>query len=1125
VLAYLIEHRDRVVLRQELFDRLWADRFVSDAALERCMAVIRRAVGDSGQRQRVIKTVHGRGYRFIAPLTIAPSAAGPLADPVPAPSLPQSVPETAEPSSRARADAAGSPPVEHRTLPALGGTPCLPEPPRGTVTFLFSDLETSTRLLQHLGDRYAEVLAAYRRLLREAFQAWDGYEIDTAGDGFFVAFQRATHAVAAAVAAQRAIAGHPWPEGAPMLVRMGLHTGEPTRAAGGYVGLDVHRAARICAAGHGGQTLLSQTTRTLVEYDLPAGVRLRDVGEHRLKDLQRPERLYQLVIPDLPSAFPPLRSLDRRAHNLPVQPTPLIGREQVGAAVCALLRRAAVHLLTLTGPGGTGKTRLGLQVAADLLEDFESGVYFVPLAAIRDPALVASSIAQTLGIQEKAGQVLLDSLKEHLQDTQMLLVLDNFEQVVAAAPLVAELLAACPRLKCLVTSRVVLRLSGEHEFPVPPLDLPDPRHLPAVETLSQYAAVVLFIQRALAVKPDFRVDNANAPAVAEICVRLDGLPLAIELAAARLKLLPPQAILARLGRRLELLRGGARDVPDRHQTLRQAIAWSYDLLETGEQALFRRLAVFARGCTLEAAEAVCQAVHDAAVDPGQSLEVLDGVASLLDKSLLRQQEQASGEPRFRMLETIREYGLECLTASGDEPAVRRAHAAYYLALVEAAEPALTGPEQATWLERLEAEHDNLRAALHWAEVAGEARIGLRLAGALGQFWLMRGHLREGQERLARLLGLAEAAPRTAARAKALTRAGHLTDNLSDYAAAQAFFEESLAIRRELGDKGGIATALNDLGWVAFLRNDYTAARVRSEESLAIWRELGDKQGISTSLNNLGFVAYVQGEYTATYALFQESLALRRELGDKWGIAVALCLMGRAAQLQGDYRRATALIEEAGALFRELGAKQMFAYTYTYLGGVAHDQGNDERATALLEGSVTLFRDTGDKEGLALTLSFLGAVVHAQGDNERATALCEESLGLGRAIGYKWDTALALCRLGAVVHAQGDDDRATALYEESLALYRELGNKHGLAECLEGLAGVAVAQRQLERAARLLGAAETLRQATGAPLSPGERARYDRDMSAVRAGLGEAAFAAAWATGKAMPLEHVSTYGS
>lgn len=1001
----------------------------------------------------------------------------------------------------------------------------MPEPPSGTVTFLFSDIEHSTRLLQHLGNRYAEVLAAYRQLLREAFQEWDGYEIDTAGDGFFVAFQRATHAVVAAVAAQRTIAAHPWPEGVPVRARMGMHTGEPALAAGGYVGLDVHRAARICTAGHGGQTLLSQTTRALVEHDLPAAVRLRDLGDHRLKDLQRPERLYQLVIPDVPADFPPLKSLDAHSHNLPVQPTPLIGREQVGATACGLLRRTDVRLLTLTGPGGTGKTRLGLQVAADLLEDFESGVYFVPLAVIRDPALVASSIARALGLQEKAGQLLLDSLKEFLQDKQMLLLLDNFEQVVAAALLVAELLAACPRLKFLVTSRVVLRLSGEHEFPVPPLELPDPRRLPAIETLSQYAAVELFMQRTLAIKPDFRVDNTNAPAVAEICVRLDGLPLAIELASARIKLLSPQAMLARLGHRLELLRGGARDVPDRHQTLRQAIAWSYDLLEVGEQALFRRLAVFARGCTLEAAEAVCQAMDNPTVGAGQSLEVLDGVASLVDKSLLRQQEQASGEPRFRMLETIREYGLECLTASGEEHAVRRAHADYYLALAEAAEPALTGPEQVTWLDRLEVEHDNLRAALQWAEESGEAEIGLRLAGALCQFWLIRGHLREGQERLARLLGLAGASPRTAARAKALMRAGHLADNLSDYAAAHAFFEESLTIRRERGDTSGIAAVLNDLGRVAEHRNDYTAACALSAESLAIWRELGDKAGIATSLHNLGWVAYQQGEYATAYALCQESLGLRRELGDKRSIAFELGGMGRTAHKQGDYRRATALLEEALALCQDIGVKQLFAWVSTHLAEVVHDQGNDERATALLEESLTLFRDIGHQYGPALTLSVLGTVAYEQGDNERAIALYEESLGLWTSIGFKWGMATTLHRLGTVAHAQSDDGRATALYEESLALRRELGNKHGLAECLEGLAGVAVAQQHLERAAQLLGAAAALRKAIGAPLSPRERVRYDRDMSAVRAGLGETTFTVAWAAGQAVPPEQISTHSS
>lgn len=433
--------------------------------------------------------------------------------------------------------------------------------PTGTVTFLFSDIEGSTHLLQHLGDRYADVLADYRRLLRAAFQAVGGHEIDTAGDGFFAVFHRATASVAAAVASQRAIVAHPWPEGVPVRVRMGLHTGEPTLTGGGYVGLDVHRAARICSAGHGGQMLLSHTTRDLGEHDLPQGVSLRDLGEHRLKDLQRAEHIFQLVLPNGPADFPALKTLDSHPNNLPVQPTQLIGREQEGAAVRGLLQRDDVRLLTLTGPGGTGKTRLGLHVAADLLDDFEDGIFFVPLAPISDPGLVGSTIAQTLGVRETEGRPVLDGLKDHLRDKHMLLVLDNFEQVVSAAPVVAELLAPCRKLKVLVTSREGLRLSSEHEFPVPSLALPDPRRLPRigadlVSTLSQYAAVTLFIQRALAVKPDFAVNNENAPAVAEICVRLDGLPLAIELAAARIKLLTPQAMLARLGSRLELLRGG-----------------------------------------------------------------------------------------------------------------------------------------------------------------------------------------------------------------------------------------------------------------------------------------------------------------------------------------------------------------------------------------------------------------------------------------------------------------------------------------------------------------------------------------------------------------------------------------
>jgi predicted ATPase/class 3 adenylate cyclase len=618
-----------------------------------------------------------------------------------------------------------------------------PHLPTGTVTLLFTDIEGSTHLLQQVGEQYADVLATCRQLLRAAFHQWNGRKVDTQGDSFFVAFARATDAVSAAVDAQRALANHAWPEGTTVRICMGLHTGEPALTSEGYVGLDVHRAARIMSAGHGGQTLLSQTTSNLVEQYLPDDVSLRDMGEHRLKDLGRPKRLFQLVISDLPADFPPLKTLDISPNNLPIQPTPFVGWEQELAAVRDLLGREEVHLLTLTGPGGAGKTRLGLQVAAELSDYFAAGVFFVNLAPISDPALVVATIAETLDIREGPGQPLLERLKEQLQQKQMLLLLDNFEQVVSAASQVTDVLAACPKLKVVVTSREVLHLRAEHELAVPPLALPDPKHLPDLAILSHYAAVALFLQRAQAVKPDFQVTNANARAIVEICARLDGLPLAIELAAARMKLLSPQALLARLSQRLAVLTGGARDVPARQQTLRDTIAWSYDLLTTEEQRLFRRLSVFVGGCTLEAAETLCGALDDGY----GAIPVLDGVGSLIDKSLLQhtEREAAEGEEsRLVMLETIREYGLEALAASGEMEATRQAHAVYYFTLAEKAELEFWGPQQAERLDRLEREHDNLRTALNCLLERGEAtesiEMALRLGGALWHFWRVRNHI-------------------------------------------------------------------------------------------------------------------------------------------------------------------------------------------------------------------------------------------------------------------------------------------------------------------------------------------------------------------------------------------------
>ncbi len=955
--------------------------------------------------------------------------------------------------------------------------------PTGTVTLLFTDIEGSTHLLQQLGERYADILATCRQLLRATFQQWNGVEVDTQGDAFFVAFARASDAVSAAVDIQRALASHDWPSGAAVAMRIGLHTGEPTRTAEGYVGLDVHHAARIMSVGHGDQVLLSQTTCELVKHDLQDGVGLRDLGEHRLKDLQRPSHLYQLVIADLPADFPPLKTLDSRPNNLPVQLTQLIGREQEVAAVQNLLQREDVRLVTLTGPGGTGKTRLGLQVAAELSDPLADGVYFVNLAPISDPGLVVPTIAQTLDVKEIAGQPLLDLLKASLHWKHLLLLLDNFEQVVDAAVYVADLLGACSLLKVIVTSRAALHVRGEQEFAVPPLAVPDPKRLPDLTALSQYEAVALFIQRAKAVKPEFQVTNANALAVAEICVCLDGLPLAIELAAVRSKLLPPQALLARLGQRLAVLTSGARDAPARQQTLRNTIEWSYQLLDAEEQRLFRRLSVFAGGCTLEAIEAIC-ATLDADTEAGR---VLDRVASLIDKSLLQQTEQEDGEPRLVMLETIREYGLEALETSGEMEGTQRAQAVYYLWLAEEVEPELTGPQQAIWLERLEREHENLRAVLQWSlkqtgdeEATQRKETALRLGVALRRFWMIHGHIREGRSFLEQALTTRRGIV-ASVRAKALLAAASLAVFADDTERAERLCEESLTLCRELGDRAGIAFSLYQLGELARTTDNPTIARMRTEEALALWREVGDKEGIAWALLNLAWFVSDQGEYTKAHALLEESLAMLRALGNKRGIARSLFLL-------------------AWVLFVS--------------------QGDPAPARSLLEEGLIIFRELGDKESITECLSFLGRLSLSQGDTTAGRSLLEESMRLSREIGSQWHIAESLAVLAQVETSLGDLAAARTLYEESLTLVRERNYKVLLPSCLEDLAAVVAAQGDPVWAARLWGAAEALRDTMGTPIAPVYRADYDRSVAAVHTQLGEKAFAAAWAAGRTMTLEQV-----
>src|SRR5215204_6275239 len=611
-------------------------------------------------------------------------------------------------------------------------------PPTGTLTFLFTDIEGSTRLWEHDAQAMQAALARHDELLRGAIEERGGYVFKTVGDAFCAAFLTAPDALEAALEIQHRLLSSEWQQNEPLRVRMALHTGAAQERDEDYFGPPVNRVARLLSAAHGGQVLLSLPTQELVRDQLPTGTTLRDLGEHRLKDLFRPERVFQLSAPDLPVEFPSLRTLDAYLNNLPLQPTPLIGREKEASEVCDLLRGDETRLLTLSGPGGTGKTRLALQAAADLLDDFPDGTFFVPLATLSEAELFLFTVAETLGVRETGEQPLDESLNDYLSERRLLLVLDNFEQVLGAAPTVTEMLAGAPKLKVLATSRAPLGLYGEKEYAVPPLSVPDVRHLPDFKTLSQYEAVRLFIERAKSAKADFEVTDESAPAVAEICVRLDGLPLAIELAAARIKMLPPKAILQRLSSRLKLLTGGARDLPVRQRTLRGAIEWSHTLLGDGEKTLFARMAVFSGGRTLEAVEAVCDAQGDLPVDS------FEGVSSLLDKSLLRQEEGPNGEPRFVMLETVHEFAREKLGKSAEAEEIKRVHAQYFLALAEEARPELRGPNQLEWLERLEAEHDNMRAALSWALERKEVEVALRLGGALGWFWWMRGYYSEGR---------------------------------------------------------------------------------------------------------------------------------------------------------------------------------------------------------------------------------------------------------------------------------------------------------------------------------------------------------------------------------------------
>ena len=975
------------------------------------------------------------------------------------------------------------------------------ERPSETITFLFTDVEGSTRLWETDPRTMSVALARHDALLHGAIADAGGTVFKTAGDAFCAVFADPDNAIRAAVAAQRALASD---RTTPFLkVRMAIHSGPAEARGGDYFGPALNRVARLLAAAHGAQIIVSQATHERVPEGGMPDLAFHGLGEHALKDLPEAERVFQVVAPGLPAEFPPLRTPRRLLRNVPQPASPLIGRTRETALAAAYLGLrppdvatpddAAIpiapvqpaRLLTLTGPGGAGKSRLSLHLVAMLGGEFADGAVFVSLAAIADPELVPLAIVAALDLGEPGGEAPRDLLFEQLRDRHLLLVLDNFEQVMGGAALVAELLARCPRLTILATSRERLNLRGEQELPLPPLTLPEPIASPlmagdngtpdALETIRQSEAVHLFMARAQSVKSDFTLTADNAADVAAICRRLDGLPLAIELAAARARFLAPHALLERLDgfdRRLDVLSRGPRDLPQRQQTMRDTVAWSYDLLDAAEQRLFTRLAVFVGGAAVE----TCLTVAADLPGDAAATDALALLESLADKSLLQLADEGD-EPRITMFETIRDYAQERLAESAEQHLMRQRHAEGFLALAEEAAPLLAGSGQTRWLDRLEREQANLREAIGWLREQGRTEEALRLGGALWQFWWLRGDMAEGRRTLDALLQVqAPGAVAPAVRAKALNGAGVLADSQGDPARAQRLHQESLDLSRALGDLHGVTWSLNNLGVVAINQGEYDRARTLLEENLEVAEAAGDTASIATALIDLGQVAYFVGDHERAQALFTRSLALFRELDDESCTARAL--------------------NNLGAVFIEFG--------------------DHERAHAYFSESLTLHRHVGDRQGIASTLNNLAGEVREQGDIETAMGYYRESHMLALEGGNPLYAAIAMENLASLTHLHGDQRVAQNRYLETLRLYRAVGDQQGINTCLAGLASGAAAQGRVREAATMLGAATALGERSD-HTAPPELA----DLAAsLRDAMGEAAFETARRAGEAMAIDEV-----
>jgi predicted ATPase/class 3 adenylate cyclase len=961
----------------------------------------------------------------------------------------------------------------------------MPALPRGTVTFLFTDIEASTSRWEHDPAAMRDDLARHDAILRRAIEGQSGAVFKTVGDAFYAVFPAAINALAAALMAQRNISAERWTGATPLRVRMALHTGEADVRDHDYFGPALARVARLLSVAHGGQILLTSSVEALAHDRLPAHVSLRDLGEHRLRDLSRRERIFQLVASGIPTDFPPIRTPNARPTNLTTPPTPLIGRDQEIQTARDRVTRDGVRLLTLTGPGGTGKTRLAMEIAADLADAFGDGVFFVPLEAVSDAEFVPAAMARALGVREAQGRPVDDVLTEYLRDMEILILLDNFEQVMDAAPFVANLLARCPHVALLVTSRERLRLRGEQEMPVPPLAVkPEPpvdqRHPATNRTTPE--AMQLFVERAREVRPGFGLTDETVTTVQQICERLDGLPLAIELAAAHIRMLSPAALLQRLGATdppsLHLLQSGARDLPARQQTLWNTIDWSYHLLSPDEQSAFRCLSIFAGGCTMQAATAICDdltpptplpsqgrgeqsqprraSISSVSTEPiphqpspdrtppslrGKGVGGLGNVplplfTSLVDKSLVQVDETADGEPRLRLLETIRAYGLEQLQLHGEFDAAQRAHAAFVLRFVEAADTGLGTAQARWWRAQLEDEQENIRAALRWACDNDEVEVAARLVQALHQHWFIGGWLSEGLWWCSDLLARPRLAEHPVLHASVLFVGGRLAGYQGDQQTAGAWLEESIALSRAAGDRLALARALAAYG--RLLIEQPERAQPALDESIRLLRELNDRRWLASALGYLGAVARRSGDIDTAQSVFEESLALTHETGDPWAAAAPL--------------------------------------------------------------------------------TNLAALIDRQGDLATARSMYEESLHLCRDMGVNINTVSVLNSLALLLVRTNEPDQAANLLSEGLDLCRRLGARGFAVESAQILAWVPFLKGRPDASARLLAAAEAAQEALGKELPATHTGLYRSGIEMIRRALGDAAFTAAWREGRSQSLD-------